>query len=155
MKRLGRLSAGVAGMLAAVFSAAVVAQEAGTADEAKALMGKAVTALHADKAKALAAITAKDHAYIDRDLYVFCINLDGVIIGHGANQALVGKSMIDLKDADGKPFIRSQIDIIKTAGEGWVDYKWTNPVSKKIEPKSAYVLKVESDYYCGVGVYKK
>ena len=40
----------------------------------------------------------------DRDLYVFCGDAaDGSITAHGANSALVGQSMRDIKDKAGKP----------------------------------------------------
>jgi cytochrome c len=58
-----------------------------------------------------------------------------------------------LKDADGKFFMK---EIIKTAaekGKGWVDYKWMNPVTKKVVDKTTYVEKVDG-YVFGCGVYK-
>ena len=41
----------------------------------------------------------------------------------------------------------------KKDGEGWVDYKWPNPTTKKVEGKSSYVKKV-GDLIIGVGIYK-
>jgi len=61
--------------------------------------------------------------------------------------------MLELKDADGEFFIKKFIEVAKTKGNGWVDYKWVNPVSKKIEPKSTYIQKVD-EYFLGCGIYK-
>jgi len=36
---------------------------------------------------------------------------------------------------------------------GWVEYKWQNPVSKAIEAKATYVVRV-GQYSVGVGAYK-
>ena len=39
------------------------------------------------------------------------------------------------------------------AGNGWVDYKWPNPVTKAVESKATYIEKV-GDILIGSGVYK-
>ena len=59
--------------------------------------------------------------------------------------------MIDLKDQDGKYLIRELVAIAKGPGSGWVDYKWPNPLTNKIEDKTSYVEKM-GDYLVGVGV---
>ena len=38
-------------------------------------------------------------------------------------------------------------------GNGWNDYKWTNPVTQAIEAKSSYFEKVD-DVVIGCGIYK-
>jgi signal transduction histidine kinase len=58
-----------------------------------------------------------------------------------------------LKDVEGKPLIRQMVDIAKTKGNGWVEYKWPNPVTKSVEAKSSYVERVE-DVLVGAGIYK-
>jgi signal transduction histidine kinase len=88
------------------------------------------------------------------DLYVFVIDMKGITLAHGGNPKLVGKDMSGLKDADGKLFIKDMIDGATAKGSGWSDYKWTNPVTKKIDPKSTYFQKVD-DVILGCGVYKQ
>jgi signal transduction histidine kinase len=39
-------------------------------------------------------------------------------------------------------------------GNGWVDYKWPNPLAHKIQDKSAYIEKLGDRYFVGVGIYK-
>ena len=56
----------------------------GTADEAKAMLTKAVAAVKADKAKALDMFNKGEGGFIDRDLYVFCANVsDGKLVALG------------------------------------------------------------------------
>src|ERR1700740_3606917 len=76
------------------------------------------------------AVTGQDKSFHDRDLYPFIYTLEGVCVAHGANPALVGKNLIDLKDQDGKFLIRELAATAKRPGGGWVDYKWPNPNTK-------------------------
>lgn len=89
----------------------------------------------------------------DRDLYPFIYDMAGVNVAHGARPALIGKNLIGLKDQDGKFLVREMLEIAKTKGSGWFDYKWPNPINNKIEDKSSYVEKM-GDYWVGVGVYR-
>ena len=133
---------------------AATAGSNGTADEAKAMVDKAAKLLAADgKDKAFPVFDDPKGAFVDRDLYVFVLNLEGTTVAHGVNKALIGKSLINVKDADGKAFIQDIIKLANTSGEGWVDYKWPNPTTKKIEEKSSFIKKV-GDVIVGVGIYK-
>jgi len=126
----------------------------GTADEAHALVEKAVKLIAADgNEKAYAAFNDAAGGYVDRDLYIFVIDLKGTVQAHGANKGLIGKSLINLKDADGKAFIQEMISLANDKGEGWVDYHWPNPTSKKVEGKSSFIKKI-GDVFVGVGIYK-
>ncbi len=80
--------------------------------------------------------------------------MDGICVAHGARAALIGKTLIDLKDQDGKFLIREMVTMSQGPGSGWIDYKWPNPITNKIEDKSSYVEKM-GDYFVGVGVYKQ
>lgn len=126
---------------------------AGTAAEAKAMVEKGATYLKANgKDKAFKEFT-EGTQFKKEDLYVFVIDMKGITLAHGGNPKLVGKDMSGLKDADGKLFIKDMIDGASGKGSGWSDYKWTNPVTKKIDPKSTYFLKVD-DVILGCGIYK-
>ena len=48
---------------------------------------------------------------------------------------------------------KSLADLAKSKGSFWQDYKFTNPTSKKIEPKSMYCEKVDELVACA-GIYK-
>jgi cytochrome c len=126
----------------------------GTAKEAQTLVEKGVAYIKANgKEKAFAEFTDTKGKFIDRDLYIFVVDFKGLTLAHGGNPKLVGKDMSELKDSDGKFFIKAFIELAKTKGSGWVDYKWQNPVTKNIEPKSTYIQRYE-DYFLGCGIYK-
>lgn len=93
---------------------------------------------------------AKEGAFHDRDLYVMVYDSSGKNVAHGANAALIGKNLIDLKDVDGKFLVR---EITAVKDQGWVDYKWPDPLTKKYGQKTTYVLHV-GDYLVGVGAYR-
>ncbi len=98
--------------------------------------------------------TEKKGAFIDRDLYIFAYDFNGVSVAHGANPKLMGKNLIDMQDADGRYLIRGLMDTARK-GSGWYYYKWSNPITKKIEDKMAYVLKIDNSLWIGCGVYGK
>jgi len=132
------------------------AQEFASKDEAKALVEKAAEYLRANgKDKAVAEFNNPKGAFIDRDLYIVMANLsDGVRVAHGANPRMVGKSLLDFKDVEGKAYGVEIINIAKSQGSGWVDYKFSNPLTRKIANKTSYVLKVD-DFVIFCGAYTK
>jgi cytochrome c len=132
------------------------ASDNGTKDEAVAMVKRVQAMFSKDGADAaFKAVSDKSiAAFHDRDLYPFIYDLNGTCVAHGARPALIGKSLIDLKDQDGKYLIREMVDIAKGTGAGWVDYKWPNPITNKIEDKTSYVEKM-GDYFVGVGVYRE
>lgn len=128
----------------------------GTADEAKAMVERAVAHLKQvgpEKAFAdFSDVANKD--YHDRDLYVFVRAMDGNTVAHGVNKGMVGHTSLETKDADGKLYNKEIMETATAKGSGWVDYRWPNPVTKKIEPKSSFVEKA-GDYVVGAGFYKQ
>jgi signal transduction histidine kinase len=143
-----------AATLLATSATFAVAADRGSKEEAKALLDKAIAHVDAvGKDKAFADFSRHDGGFVDRDLYVFCSDMKGINLAHGSNPALVGENMMNLMDADGVHVLHEMIHVVQTSGEGWVDYKWPNAVTKKIEPKSSYVRKTADDW-CGVGYYK-
>lgn len=137
------------------FDAAASAGDKGTADEAVAIVKKAVAYLKDNgKEKAFSEFGNPGNAqFHDRDLYIFVYDLNGNNLAHGNNAKMVGKNLLEMKDADGKLIIKSFIDIANTKGKGWVDYKWPNPVTKAVEQKSSYIEKADG-LIVGCGIYK-
>ena len=131
------------------------AGDLGTKDEAQALVEKAVAFWQANgRDKAVAAFNDHQGPFIDRDLYIVAATLaDGMRIAHGANPRMIGKSLADFKDIEGKPYGLEIMDVAKTKGAGWVDYKFSNPVTKKIMDKTSYVMRVD-DVVIFAGAYK-
>jgi len=142
----------VAGLIFAF--ALVGAAVAETPDDAKTLVLKAAEELaHVGKAKAYAEFQEKGGAYWQGDLYVFVFNMEGIWEAYPPKPEAVGVSFLGIRDVDGKEFVKDMIEVAKTSGEGWVDYKWKNPITKKIQPKTSYIKRV-GDVFLGVGVYK-
>ena len=128
---------------------------AGTPAEAEAMVKKAIAFYKANgQDKAFAEITNTKGQFVKDDLYVFVYDIKGKCVAHGFNQKMVGKDLIDLKDAEGKFFVKERVEIVKTKGKGWQDYMFTNPTTKKLEHKTAYVEKMD-DFIFGCGAYKK
>ncbi|MBC7471333.1 MAG: cache domain-containing protein [Ramlibacter sp.] len=125
-----------------------------TVKEAEAMVRKGVVYIKANpRDKAMADITDKKGAFVDRELYLTVYKLDGTALAHGANEKFVGKNMIDLRDADGKEHIRERMELAKTKAVFWHDFKFVNPVTKKMEPKSMYCERADDLVVCG-GIYK-
>jgi cytochrome c len=132
------------------------AQQSGTAPEAKAMFERAVTALKANETAALAAFNDKNNKdYHDRDLYVFCYNMnDGVFTAH-VNPAMMGKDVRTIKVGD-DPLGQRIFDTITKAPEGTVstiDYKFPKPGTTEPVPKESFVTRIANEG-CGVGYYK-
>jgi cytochrome c len=149
-----RLTVGVALLFAIATLPASAAAKAGTRDEAVAMVARVQEKFKTEGSEAtFAAVTNKDPAFVDGDLYPFIYRLDGVAVAHGTHPSLVGKYLLNLKDPDGVPVVRQMVDIANGKGWGWVDYKWPNPITNAIENKTSYIEKM-GDYFVGVGVYR-
>lgn len=140
-----------------MLSSPVLADGAGTPDEAKAmaLAGYEYVQEHGLD-KGIEEFKNPNGQFIDRDLYIFVFNIEtGVMEGHGVKQSLVGKDVMAMRDADGKFFFREMKEVIEASsnGEGWVEYKWPNPVTKKIEAKKTFLKRTVGNSVIGSGAY--
>lgn len=146
-----------AAWLAASFvlhAGAALAAESGTEAEAQAMVKKAVAYYQKNgRDKALAEFQKSPGPFVDRDLYITVYDFQGNALSH-INPKMVGKNMMELRDPDGKYLIRERLDAAKTADSGWQEYKFFNPVSKKIEPKKMYWEKHDGILFA-CGAYKK
>ncbi len=141
-------------LCAAMFTGPAFAKEGASKEEATAMVKKGVAFIKSNgKEKSYAEFTNKTGGFVDRDLYLVVYGMDGTVRAHGANDKMVGKNLIDMKDIDGKPYVRERLELAQAKGTFWQDYKFTNPVSRKIEPKSMYCERLEDSVVCG-GIYK-
>ena len=125
-----------------------------TKSDAEAMVKKGVSALKSgDKEKVYSDISAKNGPYTTRDLYLVVYRVDGTVLAHGANTKMVGKNLIDLKDIDGKAFVKERIELAAKNASFWQRYKFVNPETKKIEPKQMYCERLEETIVCG-GIYE-
>jgi cytochrome c len=131
------------------------AADFGTRDEAVAMVKRVQEKFKRDGAEAtFAAITAKAREFHDRDLYPYILNFDCVVQAHGTRKGLVGKSLYEFRDQDGTFVARDTVEVARTLGHGWTDFRWTNPQTGQVEAKSTYVERLGDHYAVGVGIYK-
>jgi len=126
-----------------------------TAEQAKALAERAVAHIRAvGSDQAFADFSRPDGGFVDRDLYVFCQDVSGVVVAHGGNPMLVGRNMAGVRGPDGRLANVEINQLGLSQGSGWLEFRWPNPATKRIELKAAYVLKVDDHTVCGSGYYK-
>ena len=141
-------------LLAALCINPAFAGDRATKPEAEAMVKKAIEYIKASGTeKAYTEITDRKGQFVDRDLYIVVYDLQGKCLAHGGNAKLVGKDLSDSTDADGKAFVRERMDLAKTKQSFWQEYKFSNPVDKKIEPKETYCERLNDVAVCG-GIYK-
>jgi hypothetical protein len=136
--------------LALVLAHSVWAVGQATPDEAKAMAIKAADYLKTNGGeKAFPEFDAANGPWRDRELYITVQDSKGVMVANGGNPHLIGKNVLELKDPDGKPFNR---DIQAIKDVGWVNFRWLNPVTKAMEAKTMYEIRV-GEYIVGCGAY--
>ena len=142
-------------LIAAIgFSTCAMASEP-TEKDAISMVEKGAAFMKANsKAEMIKRINAKDPEYLQGALYLTMRDNKGVILANPVNPAMVGKDLLDVPDADGKLFRREILELAKSKGKGWVDYKFKNPSSGKVEAKTTYIYLV-GDVTLEAGIYKK
>jgi len=142
-------------LLALLFSTGNVfaAGDRGTADEAKALGLKAAALIESQGDKAFDIIDDRTGPLVDRDLYITVIDRQGIMRASGFNKSLVGTNTWDAEDPDGLKFVQEFWKAVANdSKEGWLTYKFVDPVTKKIAKKRAYLRQV-GDYVITCGTY--
>ena len=154
-----RVTLGILGIAVCLcFAGSAVAAESATKDECIAKT-KEAGMMVADKGvdAAVAEVNKKDGKFVWKDTYVFLMDLDGKMIAHPMNPALVGKNVLDMKDKGdpGKLLFVEMVGVAKGKGEGWVEYMWINPGDPKPRKKVTYVYRVPGkDVFAGAGTYE-
>jgi signal transduction histidine kinase len=135
----------IAVLVAFVICGAVSTVGAGAGDEAKvkAMVEKALEYIKINgKDKAIAEFNNPKGQFVNGSTYVVLQSMDGVVLANGGNPKLVGQNHMEVKDPNGKLFVREFVEVAKKGG-GWVNFTWVNPLTKKIQPKRQFVRKVE------------
>jgi cytochrome c len=146
---------------ALVIASALAAQTGPAAAKAKALVESGISYFQKNgKDAAFAAFDDVKGKFRDGEYYLFVFDLSNpdsaVCLARGdGNKALIGKDMWATKDPDGLLYIQAFAQTVQKSGTGWVDYKRTNPETKKIEAKSSFVSLVPgTKIFIGCGFYK-
>lgn len=142
--------------VAVVFGITSFVQAAGNAEDAKALAIAAANYITKHgTVKGFKDINDPKGPGVKGDLYVSVTDFNGVPRAYPTFPQLVGKDLLNIKDADGKPFIKESIELAKTKRSGWIQYRWTNPETKKVQLKKTWVQKVEGhDLFVLCGVFQ-
>ena len=131
-----------------------IVSAAATPEQARAFSERASAyIMQVGEKKAFADFTRPDGGFVDGELYVFCYDRKGINMAHGGNRAFVGRNLLHIKDPDGAEPNLLIVNMGFNHERGWVDFKWPNPVTKRIEDKSAFVIRT-NEVVCGVGYYK-
>jgi hypothetical protein len=160
MVRISVIAAASAAIIALSPTAFAQQTGGGTAAEAKAMLEKAVAAVKADKAKAVAMFNKGEGGFLDKDLYVFCDSLaDGKVVAMGNRNAkhLLGKDARALMDVTGKPYGREIFDgQHKPEGQFTeVRYLFQRPGADDTPVPKVTIVTKAGDLGCGVGYYKQ
>ncbi len=102
--------------------------------------------------KAFADFNDPHGGFADGDLYLVAHNLDCVLQANGAKPELTGQNHSEQKDADGKRFAWETVRVARERGSGWVDYRWPNPKTGRVQRKSTYA-ELAGEFVVGCGIY--
>ena len=91
-----------------------------TKEQAVAMVQKAVAFLKAQgPEKGYAEIDSKSGQFVQGDLYIAVVGLDGTLLAYGAGGQRIGENLIDFKDADGKAFVKERVELAKQEPSFW------------------------------------
>lgn len=142
------------GMLAVVVAGSVSAAEMATPEEARTMSLSARAVVNEmGREKAFSVFADPNGDFRDRDLYVFCIDMEGVVLSQPIKPELVGKNMFNF-NRYGDLLFQDMIAVANASGAGWVDYRWPYPGTDEIRPKTSYIATNDQGFFCGVGAYK-
>ena len=145
----------VAGVTFAAPGSAVAVSQFGTREEAIAMVHRAQEMFKKLGSEGtFEAVRHKARGTIDRDLYVYILDINGIVMANGVIPTMTtGTNLYNARDQNGKYFMREKLDLCKASRPGWVDFRFLNPVTQTIEDKSSYIERM-GDYCTAVGIYR-
>jgi len=128
----------------------------GSADDAKALVAKTIALLNKEGEAAFTKINAGLEGTRDRDLYAFVHGTgpDAKVLSYGGpklEKNPIGRPVNEIVGFAGKPIGRLVAELATEQG-AWLDYKWIDPTTGKVEQKFSWVVR-SGPYIVGCGVY--
>ncbi|MGA2401523.1 MAG: cache domain-containing protein [Syntrophobacteraceae bacterium] len=102
----------------------------------------------AGKGETLARIADPEGPFIQGKRYIFALDLEGNLLAHPFSKQLVGQNLTDLRDSEGKSFIRKLLHTARTRGYGFADYTWPVPDSREVLHKTVFFERVDGMVLC-------
>jgi cytochrome c len=126
-------------------------------EEAVAMVKKAITHYQKfGKEKTLAEVSKLKGPFVDKEMFTVVMDAKGVVLAHGFEHKMIGKNIMEMRDHEGTAMVQDMFRITKDKNSGWTHYKFPNPMTKAIEPKSTYVEKYDGlMFFCGIHTSKK
>lgn len=125
----------------------------GSADEAIAMVERGLAHLQqVGREQALADFHVPDSEFIDRDLYIFSLDRQGIYAAFGARPSMIGQSYSAVPGLE-EGFI-TKLWAVADAGGGWVQYEVINPATDEIMHKESYVQVAPDGTLLGCGIYR-
>jgi hypothetical protein len=141
-----------AAALAVAGPAAAGIAEFGTAQEAQAMLARAIVELNSDWRAAIEKFNHNAPGFRDRDLFVFCFGArDGIFTAH---EGLVAHDVRELRDLAGQPFGEQIFTAANEQQVARVSYVSRLPGTTHDVVKDAYIRRA-GDQVCGVSVYRE
>src|SRR5689334_18807833 len=140
---------------AATFAAAAEPQSP-RANEVRSLVDRAGRVIDNKGKEAFPEFKKKGGEWFKGDTYLFVADMKGITLVNAGFPDEDGKNRLDLKDANGKLFVREIIKMLEKQDSGWIDYAWPKPGETKPSKKTAYVKKAKLGkefVYVGAGIY--
>ena len=126
----------------------------GSADEAVEFVQRARQHLATvGREQALLDFHDPEGGYIDRDLYIFAIDREGIFRAMGGNPLMAGQPVLAVPGLDHQFVEDAWAAADSPAGQGWVRYNVVNPTTGTVMPKESFVQPIDADILIGCGVY--
>jgi len=139
---------------AALAGTALFANAATLAD-AKALQDETIALIKAKGLESAAKEVTAGGSWRKGSLYVVMVRFDGVVLAHSANDKLVGKNTIEMKDATGRTFVKESIEAAKSKGSLQTEVRWANPETKQLGDATLLAQRVPGqDVYLSTMIFK-
>lgn len=126
------------------------------AAEIETLVNKAAEVLEEQGSRAFEEFRQKNSRWRYGDVYLFVVDLQGMVLFNAARPNREGHDQLHERDADGKRFLMDFIEVVRRYGAGWVDYMFPRPGQTRATVKWSYVCRTRIDgveALVGAGVY--
>ncbi|MCJ2116447.1 cache domain-containing protein [Methylobacterium sp. J-001] len=126
------------------------------AAEIETLVNAAAEALETRGRAAFTAFRRPNSPWRYGDVYLFVVDLQGIVLFNAAHPNREGRDLLEEHDAAGKQFHKEFVSVVRDSGSGWVDYMFPRPRRSTPEVKWSYVCATSVEgvpALVGAGVY--